>query len=110
MARPPYWPAPRTPTSWTVSPKAWPRVPTAVDAGQLDLAVELLTDAAMQRGDDETTEALGSASPLGNLVSAIINPDADRLAPAPPFDDEVGAWSVLVDRFAATLDWDGDMS
>ena len=61
-----------------------------------------------ERGDDETIEALGSASPLGNLVGAIIKPDADRLAPSPPFDDEVAAWSVLVERFAATLDWDGE--
>lgn len=82
--------------------------PDAVDRRQLELAVELLVDAALQRGDTETTEALGSASPLGNLVGAIIKPDADRLAPAPPYDDEVAAWSVLVDRFSATLDWDGE--
>jgi len=82
--------------------------PEAVDAQQLTLAVELLVDAALQRGDDETTEALGTASPLGNLVSAITKPDPERLAPAPPFDDEAAAWSVLVDRFVATLDWDGE--
>jgi hypothetical protein len=81
--------------------------PEAVNAQQLTLAVELLIDAALQRGDDETTEALGTATPLGNLTSAIIKPDPDRLAPAPPFDDEAAAWSVLVDRFVATLDWDG---
>ena len=82
--------------------------PEAVDRKQLELAVELLIDAALQRGDSETTDALGSASPLGNLVGAIIRPDPDRLAPAPPYDDEVAAWSVLVDRFSSTLDWDGD--
>ncbi|MET0966593.1 MAG: primosomal protein [Nakamurella sp.] len=81
--------------------------PEAVNAQQLTLAVELLIDAALQRGDDETTEALGTATPLGNLTSAIIRPDPERLAPAPPFDDEAAAWSVLVDRFVATLDWDG---
>jgi hypothetical protein len=68
----------------------------------------LLVDSALQRGDTETTEALGTASPLGNLVSATIKPDADRQAPAPPYDDEVAAWSVLVERFSETLDWDGE--
>jgi hypothetical protein len=82
--------------------------PAAVDRKQLELAVELLIDAALQRGDSETTDALGSASPLGNLVGATIKPDPERQAPAPPYDDEVAAWSVLVDRFSATLDWDGD--
>ncbi len=79
--------------------------PEAVDSGQLDLAAELLVDAAKERGDEETIEALGSASPLGNLVSAITRPDEDRLAPSPPFGEEAAAWSVLVDRLAGTLDW-----
>ena len=35
----------------------------------------------LQRGDSETTDALGTASPLGNLVGAIIRPDPERLAP-----------------------------
>ena len=82
--------------------------PEAVDRRQLELAVELLVDSALQRGDTETTEALGTASPLGNLVGATITPDADRQAPAPPYDDEVAAWSVLVERFSETLDWDGE--
>lgn len=80
--------------------------PKAVDRTQLELAVELLTDAATARKDDEAADALSSATPLGSLTSSIIKPDADRMAPAPPFDDEVAAWSVLVDTFAATLDWD----
>ena len=41
-------------------------------------------------------------------MSATIKPDADRQAPAPPYDDEVAAWSVLVERFSETLDWDGE--
>lgn len=81
--------------------------PEGVDGRQLELAVELLIDAALERGDDETVEAVGSSTPLGNLISSITRPDPDRLAPSPPFDDEAAAWSVLVDRFAATLDWDG---
>ena len=59
------------------------------------------------RKDDEAVEAFSTATPLGNLVSAIVNPDPDRLPPAPPFDDEVAALSVLIDRFRGTLDWDG---
>ena len=82
--------------------------PDAVDRKQLELAVELLVDAAIQRDDQETIDALGSASPLGNLVGATIKPDPERQAPAPPFDDEVAAWTVLVERFAGTLDWDGE--
>jgi hypothetical protein len=82
--------------------------PSAVDRKQLDLAVELLSDAAAARKDDETLDALSSATPLASLVSAIVKPDAERMAPAPPFDDEVAAWSILVDRFAATLDWDNE--
>lgn len=81
--------------------------PEAVDGKQLELAVELLIDAALERGDTETVEAVGSSTPLGNLISAITRPDPDRLPPSPPFDDEAAAWSVLVDRFAGTLDWDG---
>ena len=87
--------------------------PTAVNRKQLELAVELLTDAAVARKDDETADALSSATPLSSLISAIVKPDPDRMAPAPPFDDEVAAWSILVDTFggkpelfAATLAWD----
>lgn len=82
--------------------------PEAVDRRQLELAVELLVDAALQRGDAESVEALGSSSPLGNLLGAAIKPDPERQAPAPPYDDEVAAWSVLVERFGGTLDWDGE--
>jgi len=82
--------------------------PGTVERGQLSLAVELLTDAAVARGDTETTDALSTATPLGNLVGAITRPDPDRQTPSPPFDDEAAAWSILVDRFASTLDWDGE--
>ena len=80
--------------------------PTRTNAGQLDLAVELLGDAATARGDDEVAVALSTASPLGNLVRAITHPDPERLRPSPPFDDEVAAWSALVTTFADALDWD----
>jgi hypothetical protein len=81
--------------------------PGAVNRRRLDLAVELLTDAAAARGDDEAVEALSTATPLGNLVSAIVKPDPDRLPPAPPFEDEADSLAVLIDRFRASLDWDG---
>lgn len=80
--------------------------PKAVDRRQLDLAVELLTDAATSRKDTETVDALGSASPLGNLIRSVVKPDPDRLPPLPPFDDEVAAWNELVSRFTAALEWD----
>ncbi len=82
--------------------------PTEVNAAQLGLAVELLTDAATARGDEESTDALTTATPLSNLIRAIVTPDPNRLAPAPPFDDEAGAFAVLVDRFGQSLDWDLD--
>jgi len=82
--------------------------PEEVDRDRLTLGVELLVDAAASRGDSETVEALGSSTPLGNLVSIIIRPDPARMTPSPPFDDEAAAWSILVDRFAATLDWEGE--
>ncbi|AZI58579.1 primosomal protein [Nakamurella antarctica] len=81
--------------------------PEAVHPRKLELAVELLTDAATARGDEETTDAMTTATPLGSLLGACLRPDPNRLAPAPPFTDEVTAWNILVERFVATLDWDG---
>lgn len=83
--------------------------PESVDSAQLDLAVELLTDAAEARSDTETVEALSSASPLGNLIGSLTDADPDRMAPAPPYDDEAASWTVLVDQFAATLEWDPEV-
>lgn len=79
--------------------------PGSVDRRQLELVIELLNDAATVRGDDETAEALGSATPLGFLVNATLRPDAARIQPRPPFTDEVTAWNVVVETFLATLDW-----
>ncbi len=78
----------------------------ATDPAQLALAVELLTDAATARGDEETVEALSTATPLGQLLNAAAKPDPDRQPPSPPFDDEIATWTVLRDRFAAGLEWD----
>ncbi len=79
--------------------------PGAVDRRQLELAVEVLLDAAAVRGDDETVEALGSATPLGFLINATLRPDAARIQPRPPFTDEVTAWNVVVESFVTAVDW-----
>lgn len=69
--------------------------PEAVDAVQLELAVELLTDAA-DFADDGATEAdLASSSPLGWFVSFVVEPDPNRLAPSAPYEAEAETWRRL---------------
>ncbi|MGH4024328.1 MAG: primosomal protein, partial [Pseudonocardiaceae bacterium] len=70
--------------------------PETVDPVQLELAVELVTDAEQWAGSDAADEALASSEPLGWLVSFVLRPDPTRLAPSPPFDAEVQAWRTLV--------------
>ncbi|HWE88331.1 MAG TPA: primosomal protein [Pseudonocardiaceae bacterium] len=77
--------------------------PDAVDPTQLDLAVELLTDAADWAGDKSVGTALAPSETLGWLVSFVLRPDPTRLAPGAPFDAEVTAWQKLVDEFTARL-------
>jgi hypothetical protein len=77
--------------------------PETVDPGQLELAVELITDAEQWAGSDAAAKALASSEPLGWLVSFLVRPDPTRLAPSPPFDAEVAAWRVLVDGFEDRL-------
>ena len=78
----------RTSTSCPVSPTIWPQGPQSVDADQLDLAVELFTDAADYADDESMETALATSTPLGWYVSYMLNPDPNRLAPNPPFDAE----------------------
>ncbi|MFC4853455.1 primosomal protein [Actinophytocola glycyrrhizae] len=78
--------------------------PDAVDPVQLDLAVELLNDAADWAGDKSVSEALAQSESLGWLVSFVLRPDPTRLAPSPPFDAEVEAWRKLVSDFEERLD------
>src|SRR6266496_3909879 len=73
--------------------------PDAVDPVQLDLAVELLNDAADWAGDKSVSEALAQSESLGWLVSFVLRPDPTRLAPSPPFEAEVEAWQKLVEDF-----------
>jgi hypothetical protein len=78
--------------------------PDAVDPVQLDLAVELLNDAADWAGDKSVSEALAQSESLGWLVSFVLRPDPTRLAPSAPFDAEVEAWRKLVSEFEERLD------
>jgi hypothetical protein len=77
--------------------------PETVDPGQLELAVELITDAEQWAGSDAADKALAGSEPLGWLVSFLLRPDPTRLAPSPPFDAEVAAWQALVGAFEDRL-------
>ncbi|HEX3791621.1 MAG TPA: primosomal protein [Pseudonocardiaceae bacterium] len=77
--------------------------PDSVDPVQLDLAVELLTDAADWAGDDSVGSALAPSETLGWLVSYVIRPDPTRLAPSAPFDTEEAKWRDLVTAFEDRL-------
>ncbi len=77
--------------------------PETVDPGQLELAVELITDAEQWAGSDAADKALTGSEPLGWLVSFLLRPNPTRLAPSPPFDAEVAAWRALVGGFEDRL-------
>ena len=77
--------------------------PDMVDGTQLELAVELVTDAADWAGDRDTREALAPSESLGWLVSFIVRPDPTRLTPSPPFDREAASWRAVQDRFLGRL-------
>ena len=77
--------------------------PETVDPSQLELAVELITDAEQWAGSDAADKALAGSEPLGWLVSFLLRPDPTRLAPSPPFDAEVAAWQALVGVFEDRL-------
>ncbi|HEX4703111.1 MAG TPA: primosomal protein [Pseudonocardiaceae bacterium] len=77
--------------------------PDTVDPTQLELAVELLSDAADWAGDDSVNTALAQSESLGWLVSFVLRPDPTRLAPSAPFDKEESAWKSLVDKFEERL-------
>ncbi|WP_068275062.1 primosomal protein [Aldersonia kunmingensis] len=77
--------------------------PESVDLSQLDLAVELFTDAADYTGDEETGAALAPSTPLGWYVSYLLNPDPNRMAPSPPFAAEGQSWRELEREFEGRL-------
>ncbi|RRO12807.1 primosomal protein [Saccharopolyspora rhizosphaerae] len=70
--------------------------PSEVDATQLDLAEELVLDAAVWAGDDSAEKVLQPSERLGWLVSFVLRPTPNRMPPSPPFDDEVETWRTLV--------------
>ncbi|MCM6777756.1 primosomal protein [Nocardia sp. CDC159] len=78
--------------------------PKAVDIEQLDLAVELFTDAADYAGDDTVEQALAKSTPLGWYVSYLLEPDPSRMAPSPPFTAEAEAWRALEHAFESRLE------
>ncbi|MDN2498577.1 primosomal protein [Nocardia nova] len=78
--------------------------PKAVDIDQLDLAVELFTDAADYVGDDSAEQALAKSTPLGWYVSYLLEPDPTRLAPSPPFTAEAESWRALEQAFENRLE------
>lgn len=77
--------------------------PEAVDIDQLDLAVELFSDAADYAEDDAVDSALAQSTPLGWYVSYLLNPDPTRLAPNPPFTAEAQNWRELERAFEGRL-------
>lgn len=79
------------------------RGPESVDADQLDLAVELFTDAADYAKDASVEEALAPATPLGWLISYILEPVDGRMAPSAPFDAEAESWRALEREFETRL-------
>ena len=74
-----------------------------VDATQLELACELITDVAEWVGDEEPRAALAESQPLGWLVSFLVRPDPTRLAPSPPFNAEAGRFRDLTDELVGRL-------
>jgi hypothetical protein len=77
--------------------------PESIDATQLELAVELITDAADWADDDTVEAALAANESLGWLVSFVLRPDPTRLEPSAPFDAEQSAWRKLVESFENRL-------
>ncbi|MEV0088673.1 primosomal protein [Saccharopolyspora sp. NPDC050642] len=75
--------------------------PSEVDPTQLDLAEELLMDAAAWAGDDTVEQALQPSERLGWLVSFVLRPNPNRLPPSAPFDAEVETWRKLVESLEA---------
>ncbi|HEX3780382.1 MAG TPA: primosomal protein [Pseudonocardiaceae bacterium] len=77
--------------------------PDSVDPTQLDLVVELFSDAADWAGEDSVSKALAQSESLGWLVSFVLRPDPTRLAPSAPFDKEQTAWKKLATAFEDRL-------
>jgi hypothetical protein len=77
--------------------------PDAVDPEQLELAVELLADAADYLDDDAVEQALAKSNPLGWYIAYVLDPDSSRMAPQPPFAAEAQQWRTLEHALEAAL-------
>lgn len=73
--------------------------PGMVDADQLGLAVELISDLANYVGDGDLEAAVtGRGSALRRYLHYVLNPDdGNLLEPSAPYDDEAADWRDLVD-------------
>lgn len=73
--------------------------PDMVDADQLGLAVEFITDLANYVGDAELEASVtGRGSALRRFIHYVLNADdAKLLEPTAPYDDEASEWRDLVD-------------
>ena len=76
---------------------------TAVDPEQLELGVELFTDAANYAGDDSTDAALAGSTELGLFVNFVLEPDPGRLEPTAPDERAARAGRELEREFEARL-------
>lgn len=76
-------------------PKQFKEGPAAVDYHQLDMAVEVLSDAADYLGDSTVDEALDVNTRLGAYVDTILGDDDDL--PEGPYDDTIEEWEKLVE-------------
>lgn len=72
--------------------------PSMVDAQQLGLAVELVSDLANYVGDgDLEASVTGRGSALRRYLHYVLNPnDGNLLEPTAPYDDEASEWRDLV--------------
>ena len=73
--------------------------PGMVDASQLGLAVEFISDLANYVGDAELESSVtGRGSALRRFINYVLNQDdAKLLEPTAPYDDEASEWRDLVD-------------
>ena len=73
--------------------------PQMVDAEQLGLAVELITDLANYVGDaDLEASVTGRGTAMRRFVHYVLNQDDTKLLePTAPYDDEASDWRDLVD-------------
>ncbi|MDF0528953.1 primosomal protein [Tsukamurella sp. 8F] len=78
--------------------------PRRIDRDQLDLAVELLLDAADFADESAVRDALRPTTPLGFFVSYALDPQPRRLAPSEPFENESEAWRALEHEFEGRLE------